>query len=96
MDARFKASGRAQGWPWLAASKVLSNLCAKGVSMIPEEKGLNRGGAGGQAGELNDGRWREPPADNPDRNQRKPPQGGLSRDPALNPNSQRPEKHISD
>jgi hypothetical protein len=62
---------------------------------MPDEKGLNRGNARGQASELNDGRWREPPAEKPERDQPKQ-QGGLSREPGLNPSSQRQEKHISD
>jgi hypothetical protein len=62
---------------------------------MPDDKGLNRGGAGGQEGELGDGRWREPPKSELERDQQKQ-QGGIAREPALNPDSQRPEKHISD
>jgi hypothetical protein len=64
---------------------------------MAEEKGLNRGGTGGQEGELSEeGRWREqPPQAQAERNQQKQP-AGMSREPGLNPNSQRQEKHISD
>jgi len=72
---------------------------------MPEEKGLNRGGTSGQEGELNDGRWREPTENKLDRSQldrnqldrdREKQRGGIGREPGLNPDSQRQEKHISD
>jgi hypothetical protein len=59
---------------------------------MPDEK---RRGTVGQASDLNDGRWREPPPAKPERSQQKQP-SGLSREPGLNPSSQRPERHISD
>jgi hypothetical protein len=59
---------------------------------MPENKGLNRGG---KESEPNDGRWREPTEANLDRDQEKQ-KGGISREPSLNPNSQRQERHISD
>ena len=62
---------------------------------MPEEKGLNRGGTGGQESELNDGRWRETTENKLDRDREKQ-RGGIGREPGLNPDSQRPEKHISD
>lgn len=62
---------------------------------MPEEKGLNRGGTGGQESELNDGRWREPTENKLDRDREKQ-RGGIGREPGLNPDSQRQEKHISD
>jgi hypothetical protein len=59
---------------------------------MAHEKGLNRNGL---ANDLNDGRWREPPPAKAERDPQKQP-SGMTRQPALNPSSQRPEKHISD
>jgi hypothetical protein len=60
-----------------------------------QEKRTPDRGLGGQPNDLNDGRWREPPENKLDPNPRnqKP---GLTREPSLNPNSQRQERHISD
>lgn len=62
---------------------------------MQEEKGLNRGGTGGQESDLNDGRWRETTENKLDRDREKQ-RGGIGREPGLNPDSQRQEKHISD
>jgi len=88
----FKACGRAQGRSWLAASRALQNLSYKRSFQMAHEKGLN---GNGQGSGLNDGRWREPPPAKAERNQQKQP-SGLTREPPLNPSSQRQENHISD
>jgi hypothetical protein len=62
---------------------------------MAEEKSLNRGGTGGQESELDQKRLQKTTESKLDRDREKQ-QGGIGREPGLNPNSQRQEKHISD
>ena len=63
---------------------------------MPEQR--SGGMRGGQPSDLNDGRWREQPEARKDRldRDREKQRGGIGREPGLNPDSQRQERHISD